>query len=99
MWKRIAYAAVAIAAIAVIVAIALRIFGVDRTVRISYEQRGQCNSYIEGNRAVGADRGAFVVFKVIDIDNRAKNAVDFAFDPEKLFIDNQPRDYTDASFS
>ncbi len=100
MWKRTAYVIVGLTALAAIIAVASQHFGVDRTVTIYYEQRGQCNTYVEGLRTVGADQGAFVVFKITRIVNRAKNAVDFDFDPERLHISNsQPKDYLNQPFS
>ncbi len=70
------------------------------TVTINYEQLGACNGYVDGNSTVSAGPdGAFVLFKINMIDN-TEGKTDFAFDPEKLYINgSSPQEFISTALS
>ena len=61
---------------------------------IKYEQRGACNGFMHaGGMTNAGPKYAYVVFKVTEIANTGANAVDFNFDPERLYVDRDQDDY------
>jgi hypothetical protein len=70
------------------------------TATVRFEQLGACNGYKEGNNVVSAGpNAAYVLFKVIDIDNRNGKAT-FAYDPTKLYVtSSNPRAHVDLNLS
>ena len=56
-------------------------------VTIKYEQIGGCQG--AGHTFAGTD-AAFVVFRIISIDNTGTNARDFDFNPDYLYVNTDP---------
>jgi hypothetical protein len=55
---------------------------------VKYEQRGACNGFMHaGGMTNAGPNQAYVVFKVTEVSNTADKAVDFNFDPERLYVD------------
>ncbi len=65
---------------------------------IKYEQRGACNGFTHagGTTSAGPQR-AYVVFRVSTIANTGgAKAVDFPFDPERLYVDQSTAAFVDS---
>ena len=69
-------------------------------VNITYHQTGACNGFVpSGGGIVSAGpNAAFVVFGIEKLDNSGGNA-SFAFDPNKLFVQQGIRDFMDLGLS
>ena len=65
---------------------------------IKYEQRGACNGFTHlGGMTNAGPNNAYVVFRITEISNTGSGAVDFPFDPERLYVDVEPSDaYVDS---
>jgi len=69
-------------------------------VTINYEQIGACNGFNNGSGATSAGpKAAYVVFRISTIANTDTQARTFDFDPNRLFINVQPRAYTSTQLN
>lgn len=69
-------------------------------VTIRYEQIGACNGFSTGSGATSVGpNAAYVVFRVSTIENTDSAARTFDFDPNKLFINQDPRAYTSTQLN
>jgi len=68
----------------------------NNTVTINYEQIGACNGFNNGSGVTSAGpKAAYVIFRVSTIENKSSAAVDFTFDPNRLFINgSSPQAFT-----
>ena len=65
----------------------------NNIVTINYEQVGACNGFNSASGFTSAGpKAAYVIFRVSSIENKGSAAVDFTFDPNRLFINgSSPR--------
>ncbi|MFM0385876.1 hypothetical protein [Paraburkholderia dipogonis] len=71
--------------------------GVGPLATIKYHQVGACNGYQQGSGVVSVGpNAAYVAFKIEAVDN-TQPAVDFHFDPSRLFISQSTRHFVDPS--
>ena len=64
----------------------------DEAVHIRYEQIGACNGFrhAAGTSAAGPN-AAYAIFKITAVTNTGKDARDFVFEPDRLFVNLSPR--------
>jgi hypothetical protein len=69
-------------------------------VTIRYEQVGACNGFSSGTGATSAGpKAAYVVFRISTVENTDSAARTFDFDPNKLFINADPRAYASTQLN
>lgn len=67
-------------------------------VTLNYTQLGACNGYQSGNdvTSVGPN-AAYVVFRLVSVQNTDSQAQSFTFDPSHLFVNQGGRRYVDQN--
>lgn len=69
-------------------------------VTIRYEQIGACNGFSAGSGATSAGpKAAYAVFRVSTIENTDTAPRTFEFNPNKLFVNVNPRAYTSTQLN
>ena len=67
---------------------------------IVYEQVGACNGTPTPTGAVTAGAGAaYIAYKIHSIENTMTNARDFVFDPNRLYINEDPRAFVNTTYA
>jgi hypothetical protein len=71
-------------------------------VTITYEQSGACALYKDVATDTQPHGGlgphtAYVMFRIVSIDNTASGAHDFQFDPSRLYLNTDPRQFADPT--
>jgi hypothetical protein len=67
---------------------------------ITYEQIGACNGTPTPTGAVTAGAGAaYIAYKIYSIENTMANARDFEFDPNRLYINEDPIAHVNTTYA
>lgn len=66
-------------------------------VTLNYTQLGACNGYQLGDTVTSVGpHAAYVVFRLVSVQNTDSQAQSFTFDPSHLFVNQSPRAYVDS---